>query len=56
MKLKKYQTRTKEKIQVNLLSFFKTQDVKHLVTHKLKEIKQIPGFSQGIQQEIQRFT
>jgi hypothetical protein len=37
------QTCTKNEIKLNFLSFFKTQDISHLATQKLKEIKQNPG-------------
>ena len=36
------QARTKDEIKTNFLAFFKTKDVAHLATQKLKDIKQIP--------------
>jgi hypothetical protein len=41
MNFTKNHNRTKDEIKSGFLSFFKTQDVKHLVAHKLKEIKKI---------------
>jgi hypothetical protein len=39
------QTRMKNEIKQNFLSFFKTQDIIHLAAQKLKEIKQNLGES-----------
>ena len=36
------QARTKDKIKTNILAFFKTEDVAHLASQKLKDIKQVP--------------
>ena len=35
--------RTKAKIKANFLAFFKIEDVAHLATQKIKDIKQVPG-------------
>jgi hypothetical protein len=37
------QQHSKSEIKKNFLTFFKTQDISHLVAQKLKEIKQNPG-------------
>ena len=37
------QTRKKSEIKANFLAFFKTEDIAHLATQKLKDIKQVPG-------------
>jgi hypothetical protein len=37
------QQHLKEKIKKNFLTFFKTQDISHLVAKKLKEIKKNSG-------------
>ena len=37
------QARSKDEIKTNLLVFFKTKDVAHLVAQKLKDIKKVPG-------------
>ena len=36
------QARKKDEIKQNFLDFFKIEDIAHLVTQKLKDIKQIP--------------
>ena len=43
MNYTKKQTRSKEEIKDNFLTFFKIQDITHLAAQKLKEIKQILG-------------
>lgn len=43
MNFAKNYNRLKNEIKKNFLSFFKTRDSKHLATHNLKEIKQMPG-------------
>ena len=37
------QAKSKDKINLNFLAFFKTKDDTHLVAQKLKDIKQVPG-------------
>ena len=39
------QNRSKSEIKANFLAFFKTEDVAHLATQKLKDIKQLPSES-----------
>ena len=43
MNLTENHARTKDKIKTNFLALFKTEDVEHLATQKLKDIKQVPG-------------
>lgn len=43
MNFRENQTRSKSEIKKSFLTFFKTKDVKHLASQKLKEIKQYPG-------------
>ena len=45
MKFAENKKRSKSEIQQSFLTFFRTQDVKHLVAQELKEIKQTPGES-----------
>ena len=42
MNFTKNQARTKDEIKKKIIAFFKTEDVPHLATQKLKDIKQIP--------------
>ena len=37
------QARSKDEIKTNFLAFFKTKDVAHLATKKLKDIKKVHG-------------
>ena len=37
------QAETKDKIKKNFLALFKIEDVAHLASQKLKDIKQVPG-------------
>ena len=53
MNFTKNQARSKEEIKTNFLAFFKTEDVTHLATKKLKDIKQVPG--ETIQEYDKRF-
>lgn len=39
MNITKYQPKSKDEIKPSFLTYLKAQDVKHLETHKLKEIK-----------------
>ena len=45
MNYTKNQARSKDDIKSNFLAFFKTEYVAHLVAHKIKDIKQVPGES-----------
>ena len=43
MNFTKTQERSKDEIKTNFLAFFKIEDVAHLASQKLKDIKQVPG-------------
>ena len=53
MNFTKKQARSKDDIKLNFLAFFKIEDVTHLASQKLKDIKKVP--SESVQEYDKRF-